>query len=410
MKTHVLTGPFWTASLASLVLGVFSNSVQASESFSTAVSSGKTTLGFRLRHESVQDDAFDKDASASTLRTRLTWRSGEWNDLSSLIEFDHVGHLVDDRFNDTRNGRGRFPTVADPKGADLNQASLQYQLGDTSFTAGRQRINMDNQRFVGGVGWRQNEQTYDALRLTSSIMEDTPLQFDYAWIANTRRIFGPQDNAPAASLSSNHHLFNVRWTVTDGATLGAYSYWLDFDDAQAWSSQTTGGFITGSLKLEPVTLLYHLEAARQSDHADNPTSYDADYHRLSVGAKVQNIRVALTEEHMGADEDAGVSMQTPLATLHAFYGWADKFLANPAVGSRDRFVQINASIHDCEITAAVHRYDSDVGDDHLGSEWNLQVSHKFSKRYKLTAKYADYQAEDFGTDARKAWLIAEASF
>jgi len=279
MKVSIRICPLWTGPLASILLLTGFNPAIASESFAEAVSAGKTTLSFRLRQEFVEDDAFDKDGNASTLRTRLAWQSAPWRGLSTLMEFDHVGHLVDDRFNDTRNGRGRFPTVADPKGADLNQAGLKYQWKDTVFVAGRQRINLDNQRFVGGVGWRQNEQTFDAIRVTSDIMDDVRL--DYAWIANTRRIFGPEENTPPASLSGNHQLFNLHWTVMDNTTVGAYGYWLDFDDAPAWSSRTAGAFISGSLAMEPVTLAYHLEAARQSDNANNPTGYDAPWVRKS---------------------------------------------------------------------------------------------------------------------------------
>jgi hypothetical protein len=35
--------------------------------------------------------------------------------------------------------------------------------------AGRQRIKLDDDRWVGNVGWRQNEQTYDAARLQTNL-------------------------------------------------------------------------------------------------------------------------------------------------------------------------------------------------------------------------------------------------
>src|SRR5690554_3089191 len=186
----------------------------SADDLAAALKEGQTSLSFRLRHEQVDDDAFTQDANASTLRTRLNYTSGQWNKLDLIIEFDHVGHLFDERFNDTRNGNATFPTVADPKGADLNQAAVRYNRDGFIAVAGRQRILLDNQRFIGGVGWRQNEQTYDGVRLTVTPVDK--LSLDYAWIGDTRRIFGPDAGAPPAALTSNHHLVNVKYVAKIG--------------------------------------------------------------------------------------------------------------------------------------------------------------------------------------------------
>lgn len=374
----------------------------------SALQAGNTSLSLRLRHEYVDDDAFDDNANASTLRTRISYRSAPWRGLDLIVEFDHVGHLLDDRFNDTRNGNTTLPLVADPKGADLNQAALRYRIGNYSVTGGRQRIIFDNHRFIGSVGWRQNEQTYDAVLLSAKPLTD--LQLHYAWVDNTRRIFGPEAGNPPGSLISNHHLFNAQWNRHKPATLGAYLYALDFADASALSSRTTGVYLRGETGLRSVTIDYRLEAARQSDHADNPNAYDADYLLLSAGARFGGIRLGIAQETLGADDTAGIAMQTPLATLHAFQGWTDKFLNTPASGIRDLYVSIGGTVQGIDLLAVWHRYKSDLGNSRLGTEWNLQASIKFADRYTLTAKYADYRADDFSTDTRKIWLMAETAF
>jgi len=382
--------------------------VIGADDLASALKEGNTSLGFRLRHEQVDDDAFDQKANASTLRTRLSYTSAPWQGLDLIVEFDHVGHLFDERFNDTRNGNATLPVVVDPKGADLNQAALRYRTGALTATAGRQRILLDNQRFIGGVGWRQNEQTYDALRLAFTPLDDVLL--DYAWVSNTRRIFGPQDGAVPAALISDHHLLNLKWSAHKAATTGAYLYALNFNDAPALSSQTIGAYVTGKVAFDSLTFDYRVEAAKQSEHGDNPVDYSADYTLISGAATFAGVRLGLAVETLGADEDAGVAFMTPLATGHAFQGWTDKFLGTPATGIRDTYISLGGSLKNINLLAVWHDYSSDIGSADLGTELNLQASKKFANQYTLTLKYADYQADTFSTDTQKLWLMAEATF
>src|SRR5690554_1425595 len=404
MSRSLLVVPFCVAALIPAL--AFS-----ADDLASALQEGQTSLSFRLRHEQVDDAAFSKDANASTLRTRLSYTSGQWNKLDLLAEFDHVGRLFDERYNDTRNGNVAFPSVTDPKGADLNQAAVRYRRDNFTAVAGRQRILLDNQRFIGGVGWRQNEQTYDGVRLTVTPVDK--LSFDYAWIGDTRRIFGPDAGAPPAALTSNHHLVNVKYVANKAFTPVAYMYALDFSDAAALSSQTLGVYIMGEVAMDNATLDYRAEAAQQSDYADNTTDYEADYLLLSVGAKLGGVRFGLASETLGTD--SGVGFATPLATGHAFQGWADKFVNpgnTPASGIVDNYISLGGAVKGIDLLALWHDYESDAGNIDLGDELNLQASKKFADHYTLTVKYADYSAGDIGTDTdtQKFWLMAEAAF
>lgn len=380
----------------------------AGDSLVSAIADGKTTLNLRLRHEQVDDDKFDKTAQASTLRARLGYLSKDWHGIGFGVELDHVQHLGGQRFNDTRNKEVEFPMVVDPDGTDLNQAFVTYKVAKSTLTAGRQRLNLGNQRWVGGVAWRQNEQTFDALRLQSKAIDTVDI--DYAYVGKTRRVFGPQDGVPPADLDSDHHLVTVNWQPLKAVTLGSYAYLLDFDEMPEMSSRTVGALATGAVALKPVTLDYRVEAARQDDYGDNAKDFEASYHHVVLGAKVAGVRAFVAEERLGADKDAGVALQTPLATLHAFQGWADKLMTTPKSGLRDRYVGASTTLKGTALTAVWHDYEADAGSAELGSEWNLQASHTFAKRYTLTAKYADYRAETFAKDTQKVWLMAEATF
>ena len=158
-------------------LGLLSAATLLISSATVAVADGSTTLGealtsgkagvnVRARYEHVDQENIAEKADALTARLRLHYKTGSWSGLTGFVEFDYVGHLLSD-FNSgggTSPGKGQFPVVADPKGADLNQLYFDYGFSeDSKLRFGRQRILLDNQRFVGGVGWRQNEQTYDGL-------------------------------------------------------------------------------------------------------------------------------------------------------------------------------------------------------------------------------------------------------
>jgi hypothetical protein len=154
--------------LPAMLASTISLGAQAQDSvmdgLNKAVKEGSVKLDFRYRYEHVDQDGFDKEANASTLRSRLTLASGTVWGLSALAEIDNISNIGNDLYNSTENGKVQYPVVADPKGTDINQVWLKYSWEDLSGTYGRQRILHGSQRFVGGVGWRQNEQTYDGFR------------------------------------------------------------------------------------------------------------------------------------------------------------------------------------------------------------------------------------------------------
>lgn len=373
-----------------------------------ALAAGKTVFNVRLRHEAVEDAGFSKRAQATTLRTRLSYTTDSTKAWGGGIEFDHVSALGSERFNDTRQGNTSFPVVADPEGTDLNQAYVQYRRHGHQVTAGRQRINLDNQRFVGGVAWRQNEQTFDAFRLRSHLTKDWIA--DYSYLDRTNRIFGPEAGSPPPTLDSRHHLLNVRWQLNPDQALTSYGYWLHFPDAPQFSSQTLGLSWVGQKTTRQVTWDYRGEIAQQSDYENSPTAFQTTYHVLNLGARVAGYRLGVGHERLGSDAEARVALQTPLATLHLFQGWSDQFLTTPAAGIEDRYVEFSRSVPGVVLSSAWHDFRSDQGNQSYGTELNIQAKTTWAQRYHFTLKYADYQAEDFSRDTQKWWLIAEATF
>jgi hypothetical protein len=171
-----------------------------------------------------------------------------------------------------------------------------------------------------------------------------------------------------------------------------------------------GAYLAGEFKRERVVFGYRLEAARQSGYAGNPVDASAGYHLLGAHLGLGPVRLEASLERLGADRDAGVAVQTPLATLHAFQGWSDKFLTTPATGLRDLQAGVGGTWAGTKLQAAWHRYESDIDDLRYGTEFDASASRGFAKHYTLTAKYADYRSDGFARDTRKVWLMVEAAF
>jgi hypothetical protein len=388
----------------------------ASESTTTpptladAIAGGKAHLEFRYRLETVDQDPFAHDAVASTLRTRLNYLTGEWHSLSAFLEADNVTVLGDDKaYNSTINGATDHPIVADPEYTEPNQAYLQLKLGSFTGIAGRQRIVLDNQRFIGNSGWRQNEQTYDAATLRSVAWSKTQLQYSY--IDNVNRVTGPTSGSQPADYPSHSHVLNAKVDLGVFGAVSVFDYALDLTNAPTLSSNTYGLHYTGTHKISETTRFnWTASYARQQDYADNPTDYAADYYLLEAGLGLGKFGVKASYEVLGGKTQPNQAFQTPLATLHAFQGWADKFLTTPREGVKDLYLSSSANVGALTLNLVWHDFSAEATNASYGKEWDASASCKFGKSYEVLAKVADYQADGFATDTTKFWLQLSATF
>lgn len=365
-------------------------------------------LAARLRYETVDQDNFPDSAEALTLRGRAGAEL-KASGFSLLAEAEGTLALADD-YNDTLPGNGvePFPTVADPESLELNRLQIAYMKDGTGLTVGRQRIVLDNARFVGNVGWRQNEQTYDAVRGQAKL---GPIALDATYAISQRTVFGA--DSPNAHYDGDFILLNggVKLPVVEAK---AFAYLLDYDTRLAFSSQTYGALATAIIDVPLAGKLNALVSyATQSDYGANPVSYRADYYNLQAGLTLFGFTATAGYEALGSD--GGVAaFQTPLATLHAFNGWADLFLTTPANGLRDHYVGIGRSIGvpflpGLKADVTYHEFDSDFGDIDYGSEWDASLGFKLGP-VALLAKYAAYDAAGFSVDTEKFWLQGEFNF
>jgi hypothetical protein len=375
----------------------------AEKTFTESLQQGSSVkVNFRTRYEEVSWDGL-KDSDAFTLRSRLSYQSGAWNGFGLTAEFDDVTEV--DNKVDYNYGNGTYTNtavIADPEGTEVNQAFVSYTTFNTQVKYGRQRIILDNARFVGNVGWRQNEQTYDGVSISNKTLRYT--NFFYAYLANVNRVFGEQ-NLTQGDHNQDSHLFNGSYTGFSGGKLIGYAYLLDNKSAAALSSDTYGLRWQGSLN---ESFTYNLEYASQTEAGDNPLAYSADYMLAEATATASRFALTLGYEVLGSDEGKA-AFSTPLATLHAFQGWTDRFLVTPKNGVQDTYLNIGFPVAGVQVLASLHDLQSDYAGLDYGSEYDLSLSKKFGA-VAYTAKYASYTKDTFGSDTSKFWLMADWSF
>lgn len=371
---------------------------------------GDVIIDARLRYEFVDQAGFTNDADAVTLRTRLGYETPAFHGWKGLIEAENVTALVED-FNSSTNGKTAYPLVTDPETTELNRLQVSWTGASGDVTVGRQRIILNNSRFVGTAGFRQNEQTFDAVKGSWKPVKDVTLT--YAYVDKVRRIFG--DDHPQGEWDSNSHLAQVD-AKTPVGQLSVYGHWLEFDNAQTQSVQEAGARLTGSQPVSagPLAMTYELEYARQKDFGGNPASFELDYLAVALGLKKDAHSIALGLEKLDGNGARGFA--TPLASLHLFQGWADVFLTTPGAGVRDLNLRAATQMQGphgkpVKLQMALHDFAEADGDSDYGQEIDAAVSTPLTKYLTAELKAASFASDAAAfADRSKIWLTLEFKF
>jgi len=366
-------------------------------------------LDTRFRVETADQETFAEDATSITVRTRAGAELAWAEKFSFLIEGEGT-FQIDDDYNDTIPGNGvePFPVIADPESFELNRVQVDYKGKNFKTTIGRQRIILDDARFIGNVGWRQNEQTFDAARAAATF---GPVTIDQTYAISQRTIFGSE--SPNSNFDGDF-LFTNASLPLDNVKITAFRYEYDYDDRIAFSSTTYGASVSAKIPAGPVTLGVKGTFATQSDTGANPTDYNADYFLGEGSITFAGFTLRGQHEVLGSDEGFQ-GFQTPLATAHKFNGYADLFLVTPAEGLADTNVRISKKFKfeglpsGVNVQLTYHDFESDFGNIDYGTEIDAVVSFKVGD-VALLAKYGDYTSDGFGPDTTRFTIQAGISF
>ncbi|MEE9404988.1 MAG: alginate export family protein [Algisphaera sp.] len=364
-----------------------------------ALRNGKIKLNMRARLGYADFDNGSDSAFSPTLRTRLGYLTGDVEGFSAYLEFEDVQSLDDEGYNSTQNGNTGKAVIADVEGTEVNQSWIRYASasegtrGAWEAKMGRQVIALDDHRFVGHVGWRQDQQTFDAVRWSGNLGVDG-LAATAGYITQVNRIFGE-----AANFDSESFFVNASYKLASGPKVTGFVYGLDFENAAANSSLTLGGRVTGKYKLSDSrgAVKYAASVAMQSDFGNNPNDYDALYYALDVAwATPENGTIGLGYEVLGSD-DGTFGFRTPLATLHKFNGFADVFLVTPNDGLADLYAYYGLPLPKAWKAKGKiigHLFKGDDSGDDLGIEIDAVISKKLTDNLTVGGKLAWFNGED----------------
>lgn len=362
------------------------------EDIGNIINDGKLMGDFRLRYEMNDMDNDTKTANALTLRSRFGFETGKYYGFSVIAEGVNTAALIDDYAPESTG----YSAVGDPTDTALNRLQINYEKDGFNVALGRQRIIFDNARHVGNVGWRQNEQTYDAVKLGYQFND---FNVQYAYIDQVNMV-------NYKDTDTSHHLINANYSGFAIGSITAYAYLLDDKDTDA-KSDTYGARLAGKQGLEDVDVIYSAEFATQKSRGNN-----AIYMAAEGGIAKSGITAAMGFESLGSDSRE-YGFQTPLATKHAFNGWADQFGVTPDDGLNDIYFKLGAKVANVDLLAVYHDYEAAKGSNDYGNELNLQAGMQINKHFSAGLKYAMYKKGDASTgmvDDDKAWAWVEAKF
>jgi hypothetical protein len=399
---------------------------------SDAIAGGKLLLEVRARYEYVDQAktaTLTETAKAATVRTRLGWETGEFHGLKGLVEFEDVRQVGSEHFavnvpgatTPPLNGadKARRPLVNDPDVTELNRLQLSWTpSAAASFTVGRQRILIDDQRFVGNVGWRQDEQTFDAVRAELAYGR---FRLTYAYVTHVNRILGEM-----REWDSDSHLVNLTWSPAEQLRVQGFLYALDFGNSAANSSITKGVKASGKTWFGLYQIAYNATFARQSEYRGNTAPYDLDYLGGDLAGTFDIYTLKVSYEKLEGNGTRGFT--TPLATTHAFQGWADAWV-QPLGGNKgfvDGLKDFNVSFNvkprfkaaywfNTDIIVRYHDFNDERTGANLAHEWDAQLQAAITPKLTAALKYADFRrvrSVPIGTAAppasrKKVWFTLE---
>lgn len=430
-KTTVAIG------LAAVCL-LLADRAMAGADFMESLTGGKASANVRLRFEEVHDDAFEEEGEALTLRTRLGYETSPFYGFTTLVEYENVSTLNGiDEYQEPAPPAPKAAgaaVIADPEVNEFNRAQIKYRgIRKLDLTLGRQYISYDNQRWIGNVGFRQDDQTFDAFSASYTGLKDFTL--NYAYVVEVNGITPEFDN------KVNDHFFNIQYNGFSWGKLTAYHYDLhsqndsirgpekaiDVNPGLRYvSNKTTGLRLDGGYNLPttiPLRAIYRAELAQQEAQVMEPvagtrsreTTYHTDYGMAEVGFNwgFGGGNFALTPvlgyEVLSSD-NGKYGLQTPYGTKHAFNGFADQFLVTPKEGLVDKYVNIGFDWNpqNIKIQAQYHEYETDhanavrKGDLDLGKEYSLQVVKTFSPNWSVGTKIAIYDESHDADDVLRS--------
>ena len=371
------------------------------------------SANLRLRYQGVDRGAGLGGGDALTLRAFGTAQANLGHGFNVLGEVEAIAALVDD-FNDGTDPLSDRAFIPDPEGIAINRLKVVSEtLPKTRVSLGRQRIVLNDWRFIGSFPFRQNDQTLDAFRVETRAIDfgnDTGV-LDVGVFDKVNRPLGP-DN-PEGTFSGTSWYANYGITTPIGRVVGFHYDFALITPEGDNSTVTTGARLLGRLHRPDFGVIWEGSYAVQRDNGDNPNDFSADYWLGSLRLEPNDWAFRIRGEELGAED--GQSLQTPLASLHRFSGLADQFIITPPDGLRDLSVLVERKLGQVgpferiKIGARAHHFEDAGGDETYGNELDFTLSARVGKAL-ISLEHARYDSESFSVDTRSTVLSVSYVF
>ena len=383
-----------------LALTLASSLLQAADSKAAGVSifdDIKYKGEIRPRYEYANVKANKKDAGqALTARTHLSFTATLFGveNLSGSVGVQSVNNFGYTNYSLPSTNPKKYDVINDPQAAMISEASIDYKMGKTKMHAGRSQLNIDNQRFIGTVGWRQLERSYDTVSVKDNSVKN--LELMGAWLYGYAGVGG------TTTTETSSAIIHASYKVMDELKVTAYGYLL------ASRNDTYGLALTGKADVG-AKLSYRAEYAIQKDpsleYRVENVKADASYINLDLGAVFSGVIAGVNYESLsGSDASGKTSFNPALGTNHKFNGWADVFYVGgaglPAGGLNDANLRLGYKAKGLgKVLAVYHDFKSNTGSENYGSEIDALYANKIPgvKNLKGLLKAAFYTAGDGDT-------------
>ncbi len=307
--------------------------------------------------------------------------------------------------------------------ADLQQAYLQYNIGDFAIRLGRQELVYGNQRLLGNLGWKDVARTFDGVK---AMFKGDAWKFDLFAVHPADIVnMTPSSASPQGSALitwEDRRLIGGYGTYSLNAKTGLDAYLINWSDNQRVAAASQGRNINtyglrgfGQWGGVDATA----EAVFQSGDWNNTTKQSASAFAIKTGYSFDAWKTRIGIEYDYSPGDAKTDPKThknfvfPFHTNHALYGEMDRFswanMKDLVLSFKTKPIApltLKANVHFLSLDKAQGDWLNVVGAGTLfpgaanytqtkaGTEIDLKVVYKtpFMKDLKLVALYGIFNA------------------
>jgi hypothetical protein len=371
----------------------------------------------RLRYADVQQT--DERGAALSALLRVNWAADWSTEWASVVELDFIARGLRDQHSDGVINNGE-PLIPDPAGSELNQIFLAQQTESLTWQLGRQRIEHGNQRFVGGNGFWQNEQTFDGLTVSMPFAEAS--RWQYAYIYNVNRIFGEEathhltdSDAQYGELSGERpktrwgdhrlqsHWLLLEWREWDYQRINFYAYDNEYLDFTSWSYRMVGARHEWDFKQQQWRWRTQAERAYQ-DRYELPEAKITPYTLVELALGFSAWELAWHHEVLSSR--AGRAFIAPLGSAHDFHGVVGKFAGTPSDGLREQSLRLSWRQAPWLVEARYAQFENAAHGALLGDEFDLILRWRPLRTQSVSLSAGRFNAASAATlnDERRFYL------